>query len=223
MPLPSHHARLTRRPFSNNELFVDGLIHAVALLAAIIGLAVLVMMVVLKRSGVELTATIIYGFGLIAMLGFSAAYNLVPASDLKWLLRRFDHSSIYLMIAGTYTPLVTQLNDSVWAWSLAVIVWSGAILGTVLKIALPGRFDGASIVVYVALGSVALAAIQPMREALPHPTLVLLAIGGALYITGIIFYLWKNLKFQNAIWHGFVVTAAACHFAAISHAMLGAA
>jgi hemolysin III len=220
--LPVNHARLLKRPFSHGELFVDGLIHAVALLAAIIGLAVLVMLVVLKRSGIELTATIIYGIGLMAMLGFSAAYNLVPASDLKWLLRRFDHSSIYLMIAGTYTPLVTQLNDSFWAWTLAAIVWGGAILGMILKIALPGRFDGLSIAVYLALGGVALAALQPMRESLPPSTMILLGIGGAFYATGVIFYLWKNLKFQNAIWHGFVVIAAGCHFAAITHAMVGA-
>ncbi len=223
MSLPVDHARLLRRPYSHGELFVDGLIHAVALLAAIIGLAVLVMLVILKRSGIELTATIIYGIGLIAMLGFSAAYNLVPASDLKWLLRRFDHSSIYLMIAGTYTPLVTQLDDSFSAWLLASIVWGGAIAGMVLKIALPGRFDGLSVIVYLALGGVALGALGPMSASLPPLTMWLLGIGGALYATGVIFYLWKNLKFQNAIWHAFVVTAAGCHFAAISQAMVGGA
>lgn len=223
MSLPPNHARLLKRPFSHGELFVDGLIHAVALLAAVIGLAVLVMLVVLKRSGVELTATIIYGIGLMAMLGFSAAYNLVPASDLKWLLRRFDHSSIYLMIAGTYTPLVTQFNDGFWAWALAAVVWGGAIAGMTLKLALPGRFDRASIVVYLALGGVALAAFQPMRDSLPAATMLLLGLGGLFYVTGIIFYLWKSLKFQNAIWHGFVVIAAGCHFAAITQAMVGLA
>lgn len=221
MSLPANHPRLAKRPFSAGELFADGVIHAVALLAAIIGLAVLLMLVVLKRSGVELTATIIYGFCMLAMLGFSAAYNLVPASNLKWLLRRFDHSSIYLMIAGTYTPLITQLNDSFWAWTLAAIVWGGALTGITLKLALPGRFDRLSIGVYLALGTVALAAIQPMRDALPPLTLALLALGGALYASGVVFYLWKNLKFHNAIWHGFVVVALGCHFAAIAHVMVG--
>ena len=77
--------------------------------------------------------------------------------------------------------------------------------------------------VYLALGGVALAAFQPMRESLPPATMLLLGIGGAFYVTGVIFYLWKNLKFQNAIWHGFVVVAAGCHFAAITNAMVGAA
>lgn len=223
MPLPPDHPRLKKRPFSEGELIADGLVHAVALLAAIVGLAVLIMLVVLKRSGVELTATIVYGVGLLAMLGFSAAYNLVPASNLKWILRRFDHSSIYLMIAGTYTPLITQFNDGFWAWTLAIIVWSGAILGIFVKLVLPGRFDRLSILVYLALGAVALLAIQPMRASLPPLTFWLVVTGGALYASGILFYLWKSLKFHNAIWHGFVVVAVGCHYAAITHAMVGLA
>jgi hemolysin III len=221
--LPANHPRLMKRPFSEGELFVDGLVHAITLLAAIIGLAVLIMLVVLKRSGVELTATLIYGFCMLAMLGFSAAYNLVPVSNLKWLLRRFDHSAIYLMIAGTYTPLITQLNDGFWAWTLAAIVWGGALVGIIMKLALPGRFDRVSILIYLALGGAALAAIGPMRASLPPLTLLLLGIGGALYASGIIFYLWKNLKFHNAIWHGFVGVAVACHYAAIAHVMVGRA
>jgi hemolysin III len=221
MTLPANHPRLNKRPFSPGELFVDGLIHAAALLAAIVGLAVLIMLVVLKRSGVELTATIIYGACMLAMLGFSAAYNLVPASDLKWLLRRFDHSAIYLAIAGTYTPLLTQFNDSGVAWMLAAIVWGGAILGITLKLALPGRFDRAAILVYLALGASALLAVRPIMASLPPLTVTLLAIGGALYASGVLFYLWKSLKFHNAIWHGFVVAAVGCHYAAITHAMMG--
>lgn len=220
MNLPADHPRLRKRPFSESELIADGLIHAVAILAAIVGLAVLIMLVVLKRSGVELTATIVYGFALLAMLGFSCAYNLVPASDLKWVLRRFDHSSIYLMIAGTYTPLVTLFDDGVWAWTLAIVVWAGAVLGIIVKLALPGRFDRLSIVAYLALGGVAVAAIEPMWRSLPQPTFWLVVIGGALYASGVIFYLWKSLKFHNAIWHGFVVSAVGCHFAAITYAMV---
>ncbi len=133
MTLPANHPRLTRRPFSQGELIADGLLHAVALLASIIGLAVLIMLVLLKRGGLELSAVVIYGIGLLAMFGFSAAYNLVPISPLKWVLRRFDHSAIYLMIAGTYTPLLVLLGDPFWAITLGVLVWAGAIAGIVLK------------------------------------------------------------------------------------------
>ncbi|MDK9696706.1 MAG: hemolysin III family protein [Siculibacillus sp.] len=220
MPLPSDHPRLRKRPFSEGELIADGLIHAIAILAAIVGLAVLIGLVVARHGGVEITATIVYGFALLAMLGFSCAYNLVPASDLKWILRRFDHSAIYLMIAGTYTPLITLFDDGVWAWTLAIVVWTGAVVGIIVKLALPGRFDKLSIIAYVLLGLVVLAAIEPMNRSLPTASVVLVAVGGGLYISGIAFYLWKSLKFHNAIWHGFVVSAVFCHFAAITTAMV---
>jgi len=132
------------------------------------------------------------------------------------LLRRFDHSSIYLMIAGTYTPLLYQLQSRTWAWALAIVVWVGAIAGVVLKVALPGRFDRLSIVVYLMLGWVAAIAAKPLIDSLSTATLVLIAAGGLLYSAGIIFYFWHSLRFQNAIWHAFVAAAAACHYAAIA-------
>ena len=107
MSLPADHPRLHKRPYSLAELLADGVVHAVALFAAVIGMAVLLLLVVTRRSGLETSAVAIYAAALIAMFGFSAAYNLIPPSPLKWLLRPFDHSSIYLLIAGTYTPLLT--------------------------------------------------------------------------------------------------------------------
>lgn len=220
MSLPENHPRLTRRPFSQGEIVADGFVHAVAILAAIIGLAVLIVLVLMKRGGLELSAVAVYGAGLLAMFGFSAAYNMTPPSPLKWLLRRFDHSSIYLMIAGTYTPFLTLLSDTGWAATLGAIIWLGAIAGIILKLALPGRFDKLSIGIYLVLSWVALLAIKPMLESLPATTMVLLGVGGLLYTIGVLFYVWKSLKFNNAIWHGFVMVAAGCHYAAITHAMI---
>lgn len=219
MSLPENHPRLTRRPFSQGELVADGMVHAIALLAAIIGLSVLIVLVLMKRGGLELSAVAVYGVGLLSMFGFSAAYNMAPPSSLKWLLRRFDHSSIYLMIAGTYTPLLTLVTDTFWATILALVVWIGAIAGIVLKVALPGRFDKLSIGIYLMLSWVAVVAIKPLIDSLPPLTMILLGAGGLLYSTGVAFYVWKNLKFNNAIWHGFVTAAAGCHYAAIAYAM----
>ena len=219
MSLPENHPRLTRRPFSQGELVADGMIHAIAMLAAIVGLAVLIVLVLMKRGGLELSAVAVYGVGLLSMFGFSAAYNMAPPSSLKWLLRRFDHSSIYLMIAGTYTPLLTLVTDTFWASILALVVWIGAIAGIVLKVALPGRFDKLSVGIYLVLGWVAVVAIKPLIDSLPPLTMILLGAGGLLYSAGVAFYVWKNLKFNNAIWHGFVAAAAGCHYAAITYAM----
>jgi hemolysin III len=210
---------LKRRAYSRAELWVDGILHSVALLAALVGVMILMILVGLRRSGVELTTTIVYSVGLLAMLGFSLAYNMTPQSRLKLLLRRFDHSAIFLMIAGTYTPLITQLQDSTVAWMLGVTVWLGAIAGITLKLILPNRFDKLSIAVYLALGWVAVLAIGPLIDALPPTAMILLVVGGGLYTLGVVFHVWNSLKFQNAIWHLMVIAAAACHYAAIVRTM----
>jgi hemolysin III len=144
---------------------------------------------------------------------------MVPPSPLKWVLRRFDHSAIYIMIAGTYTAIVVHFDNVTFAAILAGIVWTGAILGAVVKIALPGRYDRLAVVTYIALGWVGVAAIGPAREALPGPSLVLLVLGGITYVAGVAFYSWHRLRFHNAIWHLFVAVAAALHFVAIAIAV----
>jgi hemolysin III len=117
------------------------------------------------------------------------------------------------------TPLLVQLQDKIWAWVLAAVVWLGALGGIVLKVALPGRFDRLSIAVYVALGWVAVIAAKPIVESLPLSSVILIAVGGLLYTVGIVFYRWHSLKFQNAIWHLFVAAAAFCHYAGIARAV----
>ena len=157
-----------------------------------------------------------YLFGLVAMMIFSAAYNLTPPSHLKWLLRRFDHSAIYVLIAGTYTPLLPYLPDAAQSWTLGLITWLGAAFGVLAKFLFPGRFDRLAILVYLALGWVGATAAGTFTQVLPPQVLNLIVAGGLLYTAGVVFHIWEQLKFHNAIWHGFVAAAAACHFAAIT-------
>jgi hemolysin III len=205
-----------QRPFRRAEILADGVVHAVALLIAAAGVVALAMHAAFQRSAVELSATLIYGLGLILMLSFSFAYNMATQERLKALLRRFDHSGIYLLIAGTYTPLLTQLDDLLTAWILGAVVWIGALAGILLKFALPRRFENGSVLVYLMLSWAALPAIGPIAAAVPESTVTLLLAGGVLYTAGILFYVWERLLFQRAIWHGFVVSAATCHFGAIA-------
>ena len=181
-----------------------------ALLRALAGSIVL-----LAHAGVSWVLAS-YLFGLVAMMIFSAAYNLTPPSHLKWLLRRFDHSAIYLLIAGTYTPLLPYLPDATQSWTLGLITWLGAAFGVLVKFLFPGRFDRLAILVYLALGWVGVTAAGTFMQVLPPPVLKLIVAGGLLYTAGVVFYIWERLKFHNAIWHGFVAAAAACHFAAIT-------
>ncbi len=200
-------------------MVADGVVHAVALILAATGVVLLAMYVWLERSGIELSATIIYGAGLVLMFSFSFAYNMATQAQLKALLRRFDHSGIYLMISGTYTPLLTQLQDSLTAWILGASVWTVALTGIALKFALPRRFENGSVVIYMILSWAALFAIGPIAASLPATASALLIAGGAIYSIGVVFYLWEQLLFQRAIWHTFVVAAASCHFAAIAACM----
>jgi hemolysin III len=216
MSLAPDHPRLAKRPYSVGELVADGFVHAAAIVAGLIAFAVLFVRIAQTGDASGGVAMAIYAAGFFLLFGFSCAYNMTPPSPLKWMLRRFDHAAIYLMIAGTYTALLAHLPNHAIAWTLAGIVWVGALFGIGLKLFWPGRFDRASVVFYLALGWVAIFALRPLIATLPGATMLLLCIGGLLYSIGVIFYRWHSLKFQNAIWHGFVLAAAGCHYAGIA-------
>jgi hemolysin III len=198
------------RIYSPGEIRADALVHGAGIVAALAGSIAL-----LAHAGVSWVLAS-YVLGLIAMMIFSAAYNLTPPSHLKWLLRRFDHSAIYLLIAGTYTPLLPYLPDATQSWTLELITWLGAAFGVVVKFVFPGRFDRLAILVYLALGWVGVTAAGAFMQVLPPLVISLIVTGGVLYTAGVIFHIWDQLKFHNAIWHSFVAAAAACHFVAIS-------
>lgn len=223
MSLPENHPRLFKRAYSQGELVADGVVHGLAIIAGIVAFPVLFARVVATGAASDAVALGIYALGFFLMFGFSCAYNMTPPSSLKWLLRRFDHSAIYVMIAGTYTALLVRLDDRFWAWTLIALVWIGALGGTILKLALPGRLDRLSIALYLLLGWVVVIALGPLIASLPATTMILVAIGGALYSIGVVFYKWERLKYQNAIWHGFVAVAAGCHWAGIAVALGGPA
>lgn len=214
--LPEDHPRLKKRPFTLGELVADGIIHSVAIVAGLIAFTALLYHVLSQSRWSDFAALAVYALCFFLMFGFSLAYNMTPPSALKWMLRRFDHSAIYLMIAGTYTAMLAQFPPSPWLWVLGAVVWAGAVVGVVVKVALPGRYDRLSILAYIALGWMGVLAIGPAREAMSTMSLVLMCAGGLAYVAGVGFYKWHRLRFHNAIWHGFVAIAAGLHFAAIA-------
>jgi len=202
------------RDYDRAEIAVDGVVHGVGLLFGVVGVTVLIVFAARSSGIASLPVAIVYATGLLAMLGLSAAYNLWPVSRIKWLLRRFDHSAIYLLIAATYTPFIAWMKNGPLASALLVGIWSVAAVGIALKLLLPGSFDRLSLVLYLLLGWSGVMMYEAII-ALPVTTLWLLAAGGLLYTLGVTFHLWENLRFQNAIWHSFVVLAAACHYTAV--------
>src|SRR6266481_4384936 len=145
-------AGAVRWNYDRAELIADGVVHGIGVFCGVIAATVLVVLTAVYATGFEVAVVSVYVAGLLTMLVFSATYNLWPISRAKWVLRRFDHSAIYVLIAATYTPFITQMKDSVFAIALLTGVWCVAIVGIVIKLLLPGRFDRLAVGIYLAMG-----------------------------------------------------------------------
>src|SRR6202048_2770300 len=201
--------------YDRAELIADGVVHGVGVFCGVVAATVLIVLTAVYATPIEVAVVSVYVVGLLTMLVLSATYNLWPVSRAKWVLRRFDHSAIYVLIAATYTPFIMQMKTSVFAIALLIGVWCVAIVGVVIKLGLPGRFDRLSVGLYLAMGWSGFMVYDTVVASLPPLTLWFTAAGGLLYSLGIIFHAWQRLRFQNAIWHGFVLLGAACHYTAV--------
>jgi hemolysin III len=173
-------------------------------------------------SGFQSTSVWIYGIGLVTVFATSATYNLWPVCATKLLLRRFDQSAIFLFIAASYTPFLAQAEQIGPNKSLLITIWAVAWFGVALKLAFPGRFERLSILLCLVLGWSGLFAYDAVFSPLPASTILLIVVGGILYSVGVVFHLWDRLRFQNAIWHAFVISATALQFVAILNSISAA-
>ncbi|RWH80373.1 MAG: hemolysin III family protein [Mesorhizobium sp.] len=202
--------------YSRAEMIADGIVHAVGIVLAIAAGSTLLALAAFHAGPGEYIAAAFYVVSLLTVLSVSLAYNLWPVSSpAKWILRRFDHAAIYLLIAATYTPFLAQLDSSPLAISMIVLVWVAAAIGIAIKVLLPGRFDRLAIVFYLAIGWSGIVLVEPLVQTLPTTSIALIVAGGIIYSCGVIFFAWKGLRFHNALWHGFVVTGAGLHLAAM--------
>jgi hemolysin III len=208
-------AGAVRWNYDRAELIADGVVHGIGVFCGLVAATVLVVLTAIYATAFEVFAVSVYVAGLLAMLVLSATYNLWPVSRAKWILRRFDHSAIYVLIAATYTPVIMQVKDSIFAIAMLIGVWCVAIVGVVLKLALPGRYDRVAVGLYLAMGWSGVMLYDTVAAALPTIALWFVVAGGALYSLGVIFHAWQRLRFQNAIWHSFVLLGAACHYTAV--------
>lgn len=206
--------RSSRRAQSKAERAADSFIHGLGLVFAALG-SVFLLTASRPEENADFLALAVYALGLVAMLSCSALYNLSPPGRWQARFRRLDHAAIFVMIAGTYTPFAAIALGGFAGTSLLAVVWSGALLGAALKLVSPRRLDRFSTVAYLLLGWTIVGAFGPLLEVLPTGLLTLLVAGGLLYSVGVVFYRWRSLPFQNAVWHGLVLAAAICHFAAV--------
>jgi hemolysin III len=157
----------------------------------------------------------IYGLTLILLYLASTLYHSIPSPRAKRVLRVLDHSAIYLLIAGTYTPFTLISLRGGWGWTLFGLVWGMAIAGIVLKIAAIGRFRWLSMVLYLVMGWLAVVALEPLLLAVSRDGVRLLFLGGISYTVGTLFYGWRRLPYHHAVWHAFVLAGSIFHFFAV--------
>jgi hemolysin III len=201
--------------YTKRERVADGCIHVVSVVASLIALVALLVVAVQTQATLWIVSLAIYGVALVATFSCSAGYHLVVRPKLKSIFRRLDHAAIFLMIAGTYTPFALMKMDAPWGLTLLAVVWSMAAIGIAIKLFAPRYLEGVSTALYLVQGWAVVVAWKPLVAAVPGHVALLLILGGALYTIGVVFHLWEKLPFQNAIWHGFVLSAASCHYAAV--------
>jgi hemolysin III len=201
--------------YTRAEMIADAVVHGIGIAFGVIGGAAIIVLAAVFAGWAQLAAVTIYAIGLVALLSVSAAYNLWPVSRTKWLLRRFDHALIYVLIAATYTPFITRFPHGFDRYALLFGVWAVALGGAALKVALPGRFDRLSIALCILLGMSGGLAWNTISAALPPSTVWLMVAGGSVYVAGVIFHVWQGLRFQNAVWHAFVLVASMLFYSAV--------
>jgi hemolysin III len=195
------------------------LTHGAGAIASVVGAAALITLAALRGDAWSVFGSAVFGATLVILYSASTLYHAVQHPTAKARLKIFDHSAIYLLIAGSYTPfMITGLRGG-WGWSLFGVAWALAAAGVVFKLFFTGRFNRLSTGIYIAMGWMALVAIGPMLQRLPGSVLAWLVAGGVAYTAGTAFYHGRG-RYSHAVWHLFVLAGSACHFTAAALLLL---
>ena len=194
------------------EEIANSITHGFGLVLSIAALTFLVVYASLEGDPWRITAFSIYGSSLFILYLFSTIYHSLTHSRIKAIFRRLDHAAIYLLIAGTYTPIILISLRTTWVIYLLPVVWIMAIIGVYIKIFYIHRYERLSLAYYIIMGWMALIAAKPLFNSIPIESFVWIILGGVAYTTGVIFYAWNRLPFNHTIWHGFVLAGSFSHF-----------
>lgn len=203
-----------RRPLSVGEEIANSVTHGVGTLLALGGVAVLVTFAALRGSAWHVAACSVFGATLILLYVASTLYHAIPFPRAKRVFQALDHAGILFLIAGTYTPFTLVTLRGPWGWSLFGVVWGLALLGLLLQLTMPQR-TALAVGLYLLMGWAVVIALRPLLATLPTGGLALLVAGGVSYTVGVLFYVWRSLRYHHAYWHGFVLLGSAAHFFAV--------
>ena len=202
------------RPTLAEEL-ANCLTHGVGAALAIAGLTLLVVLASLRGTAWHVVGCSIFGATLVLMYLASTLYHSIPHRSARRVLQACDHSAIFLLIAGSYTPFVLVNLRGAWGWSLFGVVWGLAVLGVIAEVTPLGRREWLRVSLCALMGWLVVIACRPLILAIPTGGLLLIFFGGVAYTVGIAFYLWRSLPFHHAIWHVCVLAGSALHFGAV--------
>ena len=208
---------MTKRSLSEREEFANFLSHGFGfLLAAFVGLPILVISALRGNSGWQLIGGLVFGLSLMLVYASSTLYHLLPIGRAKAYCRLLDHAAIFVLIAGTYTPFALGPLRGPWGWSIFAAAWTLAALGIALKFHLGFRHEYLCTLVYLFMGWMVLAVIQPLVAQIGTTGFLWLLAGGLSYSLGVIFFVWQRLQYSHLYWHGFVLLGSICHFVAVA-------
>jgi hemolysin III len=201
--------------YTPKEEAANCITHFLGVLLSIAALSVLVSLAALYGDVWRVVSFSIYGSTLVILYAISTLYHTFQSPRLKYLFRIFDHISIYLLIAGTYTPFTLVNMRGAWGWTLFGIIWGLALCGIIIKISQTGRWNLLSNLFYILMGWTVIIALKPLINSVPLPGIGLMVAGGCAYTFGVAFYAYKKLPYHHAIWHCFVLAGSLFHFLAI--------
>lgn len=211
----------THREQTKAEEITNAIIHGIGAGLSISALTILLIFGSIYGNVWHVVSFAIYGTTLILLYVSSTLYHSFPKGRWKNIFHVIDHSSIFLLIAGTYTPITLTALRGPWGWSLFATVWAIALAGIILKLVWFDRFKMLSLILYAAMGWLIIIAIRPLLDAVNHVSLIFLLAGGISYTAGITFYVWRKLKFSHAIWHLFVLAGSILHFFGVFYLLEG--
>jgi len=203
------------RAWTLGEEVAHSITHGVGLLGSVTGLVALVILAAATHDPWRITACAIYASTLVLLYAASTLYHALSSTRARHVLRVLDHSAIFLLIAGTYTPFALVLLRGPWGWTLLGIVWGLAALGIAAKAMYGARWPILSTALYICMGWTVVIAVKPLVEHVPPGGIAWLVAGGLAYTGGIAFYAWTRLRYSHAIWHVFVLAGSVCHYIAV--------
>lgn len=207
------------RELTIKEEIFNSITHGIGTILSVGALVILIILAVMKGDAWHVVSFTIYGSTLVLLYLSSTLYHSFTNEKIKNLFARFDHAAIFLLIAGTYTPFLLTVLRGTLGWTLFGIIWGVAIAGVVIRSIYLTRFRKLMVGLYLAMGWMFVVAVGPMMRNLPQTSIIFLFLGGIFYSVGVVFYMWRTLKYGHGIWHLFVLAGSIMHFFAVIYSL----